>query len=486
MRAAIVGSGPNGLAAAIELARAGVEPTVFEAHARPGGALRSAEPFGAGHVVDLGATSMPFAAISPVLSRLPLAEHGLRWSHAPVPLAHPLDDGPVALLHYDIERTAEGLGRDGRAWRALHEPIADRLRELAETVLAPMLPPRGDPLLLARFGARAALPAAALARLAFREPATRALFAGSAAHAWQPLSAPLTSSFGVLLGAAAHAAGWPVVEGGSERLAEALVRLLRSLGGTVVTEAPIDRIGALDSFDMVLLDVAPRAAARILDDRVPAGFRAALRRYRHAPAAAKVDLLLDGEVPWRDPAVADAGVVHLGGGLEEIAAAERAIARGSLPERPFTLLAQQAAHDPTRRADDGRRAVWAYAHVPHGAEVPALELVSAQIERFAPGFRDRIVAAVETGPAQLERENPNLVGGDIVGGSTAGTQLLLRPTRSLIPYRTPDPGVWLCSASTPPGAGVHGMAGHHAARAALRAHGIEPAPLPAPAPSTVT
>lgn len=487
MRAAVVGSGPNGLVAAIELARAGVETTVFEAHARPGGALRSAAPFGDGHIVDLGATSMPFAAMSPALAQLPLAAHGLRWVQPETPMAHPLDDGPAAVLHRDLERTSDGLGRDGRAWRRVHEPIARRMGEVASSVLRPLVPPTGplpaDPLLLASFGLRAAAPAVALARGAFRSEPARALFAGSAAHSWRPLSEPLTASFGVLFGAAAHAGGWPFVAGGSERLAEALVAVLRSLGGEVVTDAPIDDVASLDRFDLVLLDVAPRSAARLLVDRAAPAYLSALRRFRHAPAAAKVDLLLDGPVPWRDPAVAEAGIVHLGGSLAEIAAAERAVVRGALPERPFTLLAQQDAHDASRRpasdrgSREGRRVVWAYAHVPHGCTAPALELVTAQIERFAPGIRDRIVGAIETGPAALERSNPNLVGGDIIGGSIAGTQLLLRPTRSLRPYGTPDPRIWLCSASTPPGGGVHGMSGFHAARAALRAHGI---PVPAP------
>lgn len=472
MKAAVVGAGPNGLVAAIELARAGLEVTVFEAHERPGGALRSATPFGDDHIVDVGATSMPFAAMSPAMNALPLADHGLEWVHPTAPLAHPLDDRPAALLHHDLDQTADALGRDGRGWRRIHGPIAKKLDQVAAAVLQPMLPPKGNPLVLASLGLRAAPPSAMLTRLALRDEPARALFTGSAAHAWQPLTLPTTSAFGVLLGAAAHAVGWPFVAGGSERLAEALVSVLASLGGKVVTGTRITDLREIDH-DMVLLDVDPGQAARLLGPRVPESYRAALRRFRRAPAAARVDLLLDGDVPWRDPAVGDAGVVHLGGSAREIEAAEQAVVRGRMPERPFVLAAQQARHDASRRGGhSGHRAVWAYAHVPNGYDRPVLDQVLDQFERFAPGVRDRVVGTVETSPADLERENPNLVGGDIIGGSSAGLQLLMRPTPSLRPYRTPDARVWLCSASTPPGGGVHGMNGLLAARAALRSRGI--------------
>lgn len=476
MRATVVGAGPNGLAAAIELARAGVEVTVVEAQAESGGALRSGDPFGVGAVVDHGATAMPFAAASPLLSRLPLADHGLRWVHPTAPLAHPLEDG-AAVLHRDLARTVEALGRDGRAWRRLHEPLARDLPRLARAVLSPLTSPR-DPWMLARLGAAGALPATVLARAALQGEAGRALLAGSAAHSWLPLRSPGTAAFGLLFGAAGHAVGWPFVEGGSARLALALERLLTSLGGRVMTSTPVRDLRELDSSDVVLLDVAPRQAARLLRDRVDARSVRALERFRPAPAAARLDVLLDGPIPWRDPAVGTAGTVHVGGTLAEIADAEARVARGELPERPFVLLAQQDAFDATRRAP-GHRVVYAYAHVPHAFGTSVRSRIEAQIERFAPGFRDRIVHAIETSPAQLERWDENLVGGDIVGGSNHGLQLALRPTPSLRPYRTPDPRVWLCSASTPPGGGVHGMNGWWAARAALRSRGVRPAPLPA-------
>ena len=467
-RAVVVGSGPNGLTAAVVLARAGLEVTVHEAADRAGGSLRSGEPLGDGVVSDLGAAVLPFAVASPVLSRLPLEQHGLRWLHPDVPMAHPLEDRPAALLHRDLDTTATGLGPDARAWRALHEPVVRRWESVVEGVLGPLLRVPSAPLALATFGARGVWPAQALARAAFRDETARALFAGSASHAVVPLNRPMTAAFGVLFGAAAHATGWPVAAGGSQAVADALVGVLREAGGAVVTGSPITSLAQVGQADLVLLDLTPRQVLALAGDRLPPSYSRRLARWRYGVATYKVDYLLDGPVPWSDPRVAAAGTVHVGGTLDEVAHAEAEVHAGRHPERPFVLLAQQSLVDPSR-TPEGRQVVWAYAHVPHGSDVPVGAQVDAQVERFAPGFRDRVLARVETSPSALEAWNPNLVGGDIGGGALDGLQQVFRPVASSVPYATPLPGVFLCSSSTPPGGGVHGMCGHHAATAALTA-----------------
>lgn len=463
--ASVVGAGPNGLAAAVVLARAGLQVTVHEAADRVGGALRSGSPLGPGTVTDLGAAVLPFAIASPLLSRLPLERHGLTWVHPQTPLAHPLPDGPAALLHRDLAETAGELGRDARAWRAVHGSAVRRWEQLVDGTLGPLLRVPEHPLTLASFGLRGAWPASALARTAFRDEPARALFAGSAAHGVLPLTRPLTAAFGVLFGAAGHTTGWPVARGGSQALADALASLLEAEGGTVKTGHRITSLAEVAA-DVVLLDLTPRQVLALAGDALPPSYARAMRRWRYGSAASKVDFLLDGPVPWRDSRVGGAGTVHVCGTWEQVAQAEAEVHAGRHSERPFVLLAQQSVADPSR-VPPGRQVVWAYAHVPHGSDRPVADVIAAQIERFAPGFRDRVLLRHETRPSDLEAWDANLVGGDVGGGALDGVQQVLRPVAKAVPYATPLPGVFLCSSSTPPGGGVHGMCGLHAATAAL-------------------
>ena len=464
--ASVVGAGPNGLAAAVVLAGAGLQVTLYEAADRVGGALRSDDALGAGTVRDLGAAVMPFAVASPLLRGLGLERHGLRWLHPEVVVAHPLPGRDAALLHHSLERTADGLGRDGGAWRRLVAPVARRFDALARDALGPPLRVPRSPLTLAAFGLRGLPPATATARAVFRGEPARALFAGCAAHAVMPLSRPLTGAFGVLFGAAAHARGWPVARGGSQAVADALAAELVARGGQVRLGSPVEHLDQVRPADVVLLDLTPRQVLGVVGDELPLRYARALRRWRYGTAAHKVDYLLDGPVPWADPRVAGAGTVHVSGTLAQTAEAEAAVHAGRHPDRPYVLLAQQSAADPSR-VPPGKQVVWAYAHTPHGSDDEGTGArVDAQVERFAPGFRDRVLARVETPPAALERMDANLVGGDIGGGSVDGLQLFLRPAARPVPYATGVPGVYLCSSSTPPGGGVHGMCGYHAARAA--------------------
>ncbi|MEL4151793.1 NAD(P)/FAD-dependent oxidoreductase [Corynebacterium bovis] len=488
--AAVVGSGPNGLAAATVLAAAGVDVTVHEAAPTPGGAARSAELMVPGVVHDLGSAVHPLAVLSPALAGLD--RFGLRFAWPEVDLAHPVHGGPAGVLLRDIAATADRLDDlhpgDGRRWRAAFGPVADRMDRIVSDVLAPPgspgvspagCPPSG-PLAPAawastlRFGLRAALPAASLAHL-WRSPQARALVAGVAAHAFTRLDRPLSAAPGVLLTGAGHAAGWPVAVGGSGAVTAAMVRRLESLGGRVVTGSPVRDLRGLDA-DLVLLDTSPAAASALLrrsGTPVPTGRDRAYRRFRHGPGVLKVDCVVRGEVPWSDAACRRAGTVHLGGTAREVAAAERDCVRGRMPDAPFVLVGQQHLADPGRSAGD-LHPLWAYAHVPHGWEPPAgadpWEVAGPVIRRigeFAPGFRDVVVDLRVRTPRDLERENPNLTGGDIAGGASDAVQLLRRPT-VLDPYSTGVPGVFLCSASTPPGGGVHGLCGWFAAHRALR------------------
>jgi len=465
-RVHVVGSGPNGLAAAIALAGAGRRVVVHEAEPTLGGGARSAALTRPGFVHDVCSAVHPFAAGSPFFRTLPLAAHGLAWVDPPAPCAHPLDDGSAAVCERRLDATAAGLGADGARWARLMAPFVRAWDALAADVLAPPLHRPRHPLLLARFALAARRPAATLARVAFRDAPARALFAGMAAHGVLPLDAVPTSAFALLLAATAHAVGWPVPRGGAQRLADALVGVLGARGGELRVNDRIESVDVLPQDATVLLDVTPRQAERVAGHRFPERYRRLLRRWRYGPGAFKVDWALDAPVPWRAAACARAGTVHLGGTLAEIAAAERDVAEGREPERPFVLFAQPTRFDATR-TPAGRHVAWAYCHVPHGSTRDMTACIEAQVERFAPGFTRRVLARCASGPADLERHDANLVGGDFSGGSHRLVQLLARP-RLLRPYATPDPRVFLCSAATPPGGGVHGMCGWHAAQAVLR------------------
>jgi phytoene dehydrogenase-like protein len=464
--AVIVGSGPNGLAAAIELARHELAVLVVEAAPTLGGSVRSAELTLPGFVHDVCSAIHPLGVASPCFSGWPLADFGLEWAHPEVPLAHPLDGGRAAVLARPLEETAAGLGEDGRAWRRLFAPLARRWVDLLPEILRPVLRRPRHPLALARFGLPALLPAATLARRRFRGEAARALFAGIAAHAILPLERAATSAVGLVLGTAAHVGGWPAPRGGAGRLSAALAGYLASLGGEVATGWRVEDLDELPPARAVLCDLTPKPFLAVAGRRLPPAYRRRLEGWRYGSAAYKVDLALDGPIPWADPACAGAGTLHLGGTLEEMAASEAAVARGEVPERPFVLLAQHAGFDPSR-APAGRHTVWAYAHVPNGCTADLGAAIERQVERFAPGFRDRILARHVTAPADFEAMNPNYAGGDINGGAQDLPQVLARPLAVPVPYRTPVDGLYLCSSATSPGGGVHGMCGWHAARAAL-------------------
>ena len=468
--AVVVGAGPNGLAAAVALARAGLSVVVLEAADRAGGGTRSEELTLPGFVHDVCSTIHPLGAASPFFAGLPLADHGLAWSHPQAPAAHPLPDGTAAVLERSIGATADALGAsDARAWRCLVGPMVERWDDLATSLLAPLLRPPAHPLLLARFGVRAVWPAAPLARRLFSGEAARGLFAGLAAHAILDLGSPLTASFGLTFAASAHAVGWPAASGGSQRIADALVSYLETLGGRVVTNQRVSSLGDLPSARAVLFDLTPRQILALAGDRLPAAYRRLLKAFRYGPGSFKLDYALDGPVPWTAPGCTRAAAVHLGGTLGEVAAAERDVAQGRHPERPYVVCAQPSLFDPGR-APAGRHTFWAYCHVPNGSTVDMTKAVEDQIERFAPGFRDRVLGRHVMFPADLERHNANEVGGDVAGGSHGGLQLVARPILSSRPYDLPISGMtaFVCSSSTPPGAGVHGMCGWWAAQAALR------------------
>lgn len=468
--AIVVGAGPNGLAAAIELARAGRRVRVYEAADEVGGGTRSAELTLPGFVHDPCASVHPLSLASPFLRSLDLGRHGLAWVQPGAPVAHALTPARSVMLPRRLDDPAldEALGeRDARAWRRLFGGLVDKWDDVMPAVLGPVLRPAAHPLLLARFGLPAALPASALARLVFRDPPARALFAGLAAHSMLPLSAPLSGSFGIVLGLLAHAVGWPLARGGSGAIARALAAEAECLGVELVTGMRIEALASLPPARAVVLDLTPRQVLAIAGDQLPASYRRALGRFRYGPGVFKVDWALDGPIPWRDRATGAAATVHLGGPLAEVVRSEAAVARGQVAQAPFVLLVQPTLADPTR-APAGKHIAWAYCHVPNGATTDLTSLVEARIERFAPGFRDLVLARRVKTAADMEAWDANYVGGDINGGLADWRQLLFRPVVRWNPYTTPVPGLFLGSSSTPPGGGVHGMSGHHAARAAER------------------
>jgi phytoene dehydrogenase-like protein len=473
--AVVVGSGPNGLVAAVTMARAGRRTLLVEAADTVGGGLRTEELTLPGFRHDVCASVLPLALGSAAFRQLRLEDDEVRWAHPPVAAAHPLDDGDAVLMHRDLDATAAGLAGDGWRWRATIGATAKAGDPLVDSLLAPLdLPPRA-PLALARYGALGAWPATWVARTVFRGTRARAAFAGMAAHSILDLNAPITAGYGLLLAALAHHVGWPVVTGGSQALADALVARLRRHGGEVATGTVVRDLAELPPARSILLNLSPRQVLDIAGDRLPRHYRRCLERFRYGPGVFKLDWALDGPVPWRDPSVGAAATVHLGGTLEEIAAGEREVAHGRHPARPFVLLVQACVADPSR-APAGAHTVWAYCHVPNGSDVDMTAAIEAQIERFAPGFRDRVLARHAMGPAALEAHNANKIGGDISGGAADLRQFIARPVLSPRPWKTPLPGVYICSASIPPGAGVHGMGGWQAARLALARHGSSHSP----------
>jgi phytoene dehydrogenase-like protein len=461
--AVVVGSGPNGLAAAIVAARAGLSVLVREAQEVCGGGARSAELTLPGFVHDICSTVHPLGLSSPFFTTLPLASLGLDWMHPQAPLAHPLDDGSAVILDRSVRTTAEGLGADGAAYSRLFTPLVRRWPRLQQMLLAPPALPR-NPLLLARFGLNAMLPARTMATRYFRQPRARALFAGLAAHSALPLERMVSAAFGLVLGITGHAVGWPLAGGGSGQITAALLSYLQSLGGQVVANAPVSSLDELPRSGIVLLDLTPRQLIGIAGERFGESYGRKLARFRYGPGAFKIDWALDGPIPWRAPQCAQAATVHLGGTLEEIAAAEAAPWAGRPAESPFVLLVQPTLFD-HRRAPPRKHIAWAYCHVPNGSAFDMTDRIEHQIERFAPGFSNRIIGRSVMPPGKLQSHNANLVGGDVNGGAQDLRQLFTRPTARL--YATPARGVYICSASTPPGGGVHGMCGYFAAQMAL-------------------
>ncbi len=466
--AIVVGGGPNGLAAAIEVARAGRSVRLYEAESPVGGGTRSAELTLAGFIHDPCASVHPLSLASPFLRSLDLGRHGLEWVHPEAPVAHVLVPGRSVVLPRDLGAALdEALGADAGRWRALFGPLAREWERLAPMALGPVIRFPRHPWLLARFGLPAVLSARDLARLAFAEPATRALFGGMAAHSMLPLDATLSASFGMVLGWLAHAVGWPLARGGSGAIAAALEAEARELGVEIVIGHRVDRLDALPAARAYLLDLTPRQVLAVAGSRLPGRYRRALEGFRYGPGVFKLDWALDGPIPWLDPATSRAATVHLGGELRDLAASEHAVARGNHPDRPFVLLVQPTIADRSR-APEGKHVAWAYCHVPNGSTVDMADAVERQVERFAPGFRELVLARATKNALAMEAWDANYVGGDINGGIADWRQLLFRPVVRWNPYTTPDPAIYLCSSSTPPGGGVHGMSGALAARALLR------------------
>ncbi|HET8907115.1 MAG TPA: NAD(P)/FAD-dependent oxidoreductase [Ktedonobacterales bacterium] len=469
--AVIVGAGPNGLAAAITLARAGHSVIIYEASDVIGGGSRSKELTLPGFVHDVCSAIHPLAVGSPFFRTLPLEQYGVEWIHPDAPLAHPLLDGSAALLERSFEATGATLGPDAAAWRRLFGPLVRRWDSLAEGILAPLRPlwQAGHPitsLAMAQFGFNAVQSARGLAERSFKGEHARAMFMGMAAHSMLPMEQPVSAAAGLVLGGLGHAVGWPLPRGGSQRIVDALAAYLRDLGGEIVTGAEIRSLAELPPSRAVLCDVTPRQLLALTGDTLPEGYQRQMQRYRYGPGVFKIDLALDGPIPWRAEACLRAGTVHVGGAPDEIAAGERSIWRGVLPDLPYVLLAQQSLFDDSR-APAGKHTAWAYCHVPNGCTVDMTERIEAQIERFAPGFRDRILARHTYNPAELESYNANYIGGDINGGVQDLRQLFTRPSVRIDPYSTPISGLYICSSSTPPGGGVHGLCGYFAAQSAL-------------------
>ncbi len=462
----VVGSGPNGLAAAITMARAGRSVTVLEANDTIGGGARTFELTLPGFKHDICSAIHPLARASPFFRTVPLSRHGLELIQPDAPLAHPLDDGTAVMLERSVRETAESLGADERAYERLMDPLVETADDVLHDALGPLRLPR-HPLALAHFGLRGMRSATGLCRSLFEGERAPALFAGIAAHAIMRLSRSPTAAFALILGLIGHAVGWPVPKGGSQSIADALASYLRELGGEIETGRRVTSIDELRRARAVIFDVTPRQLISIAGSSLPPAYRRRLERFRYGPGVFKLDLALDGPIPWKASECERAGTVHIGATLAEIANSEEEVCAGRHPERPYVLVGQQSLFD-DGRAPSGKETVWAYCHVPNGSTVDMTERIEAQIERFAPGFRDRILARSTLAPAQLQHHNANYLGGDINGGVQDLRQLFARPVARLVPYSTPNKRLYICSSSTPPGGGVHGMCGYFAGRAALR------------------
>jgi len=462
-KACVIGAGPNGLAAAIVLTRAGLQVDVLEAESSPGGAARTLELTLPGFRHDFGSAVYPLGAGSPFFSSLPLINHGLEWIHSPAALAHPLDDGTAVMLERDLDESKDSFGIDGPVWDELMRPFVERWTEFAPEILRPVSFISRHPWLMARFGMVAMQSARAVARR-FRNPRTRALFAGLAAHSFLSLDEPLSAAFAILMAVPAYAVGWPIPRGGAQSLSNALCGFLSTFGSKVNTSSPVQSLATLANYDLLLCDLTPRQLLKVGGQRLSDSYKRRLGRYRYGAGVFKVDYALKALIPWKAPGCLRAATVHLGGSFDEIAASENAVRIGQVADRPFVLLAQPSLFD-SSRAPAGKHTAWAYCHVPNGSKVNMLEKLEEQIERFAPGFRDCILARRVFSPAELESMDANLVGGDIGGGAMDIRQFLFRPTWR--GYATSARDIYICSSSTPPGGGVHGMCGYHAAKMAL-------------------
>ena len=462
-KACVVGSGPNGLAAAIVLAQAGLQVDVFEAQPTPGGAVRSMPLTQPGFMHDFGSAIYPLGVGSPFFSSLPLQKHGLEWIFSPAPLAHPLDDGTAVILERNLGSATTRLGPDGKAWRRLVQPFVEHWSEFAPEVLRPVLAVPRHPWLMARFGMKALRSARGIVQR-FQSERTRALFAGLAAHSFLALDETLSGAFGMMMAIPAHAVGWPLARGGAQSLTNALCGYLATLGGRIVTSSRVESLDSLSAYDLIFCDISPWQLLAIGGRRLSESYKRRLGEFRFGPGVFKLDYALSAPIPWRSSECARAATVHLGGTFDEIAASEKAVRSGKCAERPFVLLTQPSLFDPSR-APAGKHTAWAYCHVPNGSKIDMLEKIEDQIERFAPGFRQTVLARRAFSPSDLESMNENLAGGDISGGIVDLKQMLFRPTPKL--YATSAPNIYICSSSTPPGGGVHGMCGYHAAKMAL-------------------
>jgi phytoene dehydrogenase-like protein len=465
--AVVVGSGPNGLAAAIRLAQEKLSVLVVEGADTIGGGTRSAELTLPAFIHDVCSAIHPLGLASPFFRTLPLEKYGLHWIQPDFPLAHPLPDGTAAILKRELDSAAAGLGRDGASYLKLFQSFVTHSESLLKEILRPVLHWPKHPLLMAGFGLSGLRSACGLAASKFSDPAARALFGGLAAHSFLPLEQRVSASFGLVLGLLGHAVGWPLAQGGSQRIADALAAHLRTLGGEIKTHFPVEHLDQLPPARATLLDVTPLQLLLMAEGELSSSYCDRLKRFRYGPGVFKLDYALSAPIPWASEDCRRSGTVHVGGTLDEVALSEREVSAGRIPERPFVLLAQPSLFD-AARAPSGKHTAWAYCHVPNGSNVDMTDRIEKQIERFAPGFRDCVLARHAMNCAEMERRNPNLVGGDISGGLVDLWQLLARPIFSPNPYRTSIPGVYLCSSSTPPGGGVHGMCGFHAAEAALR------------------